>query len=456
METFGERAPRRTSLKLRLATPSPLFWSPWVICINTVSNHINRGMGCVVHLMRPAGGGALRIRFFPVALLVLAAATSSVSSAADSVTVAGVAAGSDMVPARDSRAVARTPRVIAKAQAPAGCRDNDRDGYSPDGGACGPRDCDDRNARVNPGLGEDCGDGIDNDCDGKIDSTDRKCDGTYCVGQFVPRPVMIAEAVWGLDDGVYELEVYGYDADPGGAVTIYNAATGTLLGATSVESSGEDIGDWDFDLRTSKPPCRVRVDINGATAERMVANAPNCGGATTANRPPVATIIAPAANVTITPGQPMDSPAAAVSAMGRVTVSAPTRPAASADNYTVAATQTLTVLPPGVLGNDASRPAGRPLSARLVRDVHRANLLTFNSDGSFVYTPSSRFRGKDRFTYQAMDGSLVGTITTVTITVTAPRRGGRGEGIPEVRVIGATANTPGTLREPAPGGLDRP
>ncbi|HET9701546.1 MAG TPA: hypothetical protein VFP70_11545, partial [Burkholderiales bacterium] len=70
-----------------------------MICINTVSNDINRGMGCVVHLMRPAGEAALRIRFFLVALLVLAAATFSVSSAAGAVTVAGAAAGSATVAA---------------------------------------------------------------------------------------------------------------------------------------------------------------------------------------------------------------------------------------------------------------------------------------------------------------------------------------------------------------------
>jgi hypothetical protein len=142
--------------------------------------------------------------------------------------------------------------------------------------------------------------------------------------------------------------------------------------------------------------------------------------------------------------------------MREVTVSAPKPPAARADNYAIAARQTLTVLPPGVLGNDASRPAGRPLQARLVRDVHRANLLTFNSDGSFIYTPSSGFSGTDRFTYQAMDGSLAGTTTTVTITVSAPRRGGRDDRIPEVRVIGAAANAPGILQEPAAGGPDRP
>jgi len=44
--------------------------------------------------------------------------------------------------------------------------DNDGDGYG------NSEDCDDNNAEVNPGAEEDCGDGIDNDCDNLVDSLD--------------------------------------------------------------------------------------------------------------------------------------------------------------------------------------------------------------------------------------------------------------------------------------------
>lgn len=45
--------------------------------------------------------------------------------------------------------------------------DSDGDGYYSD--VNGGRDCDDSNAQVNPSESEECKDGIDNDCDGRID-----------------------------------------------------------------------------------------------------------------------------------------------------------------------------------------------------------------------------------------------------------------------------------------------
>ncbi len=44
------------------------------------------------------------------------------------------------------------------------CTDNDDDGYSVEGGACGPVDCNDQNPNVNPGATEIPGNGIDDDC----------------------------------------------------------------------------------------------------------------------------------------------------------------------------------------------------------------------------------------------------------------------------------------------------
>jgi len=56
------------------------------------------------------------------------------------------------------------------------CTDGDGDGYAVEGGElCGPMDCDDRDADVNPGESENCGDGVDNDCDSSIDAVDTAC-----------------------------------------------------------------------------------------------------------------------------------------------------------------------------------------------------------------------------------------------------------------------------------------
>jgi hypothetical protein len=58
---------------------------------------------------------------------------------------------------------------------PLDCTDKDGDGYSIEGGSCGAVDCDDDNVEVNPGALENCGDGIDNNCNGLIDSVDGVC-----------------------------------------------------------------------------------------------------------------------------------------------------------------------------------------------------------------------------------------------------------------------------------------
>jgi hypothetical protein len=91
-------------------------------------------------------------------------------------------------------------------------------------------------------------------------------------------------------------------------------------------------------------------------------------------------------------------------------------PSAQNDNYGATAGVPLTVsADQGVLAND-SDPDGDPMTASLVSGPS-SGTLTFNSDGSFVYTPSASFFGSISFTYQVSAGGQTDT-ATVTIIVT--------------------------------------
>ena len=64
----------------------------------------------------------------------------------------------------------RTPADVSQRQNRLLDFDNDGDGYTPAQG-----DCNDNDPNVNPGVPENCSDGIDNDCDGLIDGADPEC-----------------------------------------------------------------------------------------------------------------------------------------------------------------------------------------------------------------------------------------------------------------------------------------
>jgi VCBS repeat-containing protein len=93
-------------------------------------------------------------------------------------------------------------------------------------------------------------------------------------------------------------------------------------------------------------------------------------------------------------------------------------PVAGDDSYSVDEDNVLTVIAPGVLGNDSDPVEGSGLTAILDTDVSNGT-LTLNGDGSFSYTPDANFFGMDSFTYFANDGDDNSSAATVTIAVNA-------------------------------------
>ena len=104
-----------------------------------------------------------------------------------------------------------------------------------------------------------------------------------------------------------------------------------------------------------------------------------------------------------------DSDGLATSSDGHrgITVADPHAPVAVADSYSVSHTSVLTVTAAnGVLANDSDAD-GDPVTAVLVSGVSPAQgTLTFNSDGSFAFTPAAGFLGNATFQYQTSDGVL--------------------------------------------------
>ncbi|MCB8945746.1 MAG: tandem-95 repeat protein, partial [Ardenticatenaceae bacterium] len=88
-------------------------------------------------------------------------------------------------------------------------------------------------------------------------------------------------------------------------------------------------------------------------------------------------------------------------------------PIAANDSYTTTEDTLLTVVAPGVLGND-SDAEGDGLTAVLSTPTS-SGTLNLSSDGSFTYNPAANFCGPDSFTYLANDSQANSTPATVTI-----------------------------------------
>ncbi|HEY0548458.1 MAG TPA: Ig-like domain-containing protein [Verrucomicrobiae bacterium] len=95
-------------------------------------------------------------------------------------------------------------------------------------------------------------------------------------------------------------------------------------------------------------------------------------------------------------------------------------PVARVNSYTVTKNTALNVTTAsGVLANDTDAD-GDVLTAVLV-SLPANGTLSFNANGSFLYTPASGYNGSDSFVYRASDGSAASNaIVTITINNTSP------------------------------------
>ena len=119
-------------------------------------------------------------------------------------------------------------------------------------------------------------------------------------------------------------------------------------------------------------------------------------------------------------------------------------PVAVADFYTVPSTGTRTLqvyASNGVLRNDTDAE-GNTLRASVVVTPRRGELV-FNTDGSFTYTPSRVFSGRDTFAYFVTDGKANSNLATVTITIPQPR-----DTTPPVVFLGGASRSQRVLSTP--------
>jgi PKD repeat protein len=130
-----------------------------------------------------------------------------------------------------------------------GCVDQDGDRFSPQGGICGPVDCDDSEPGINPGAEEACADRADNDCDGMTDGADSECDGSDCIDALLnrrlpPDALRVSldpeRAPWvPLEGAVLTENVYIFIPDAAGMVQVRFWLDGELR-------QTEAFAPWDF------------------------------------------------------------------------------------------------------------------------------------------------------------------------------------------------------------------
>lgn len=115
--------------------------------------------------------------------------------------------------------------------------DMDGDGYFNMANSCGQTDCDDNNSSVNPQMAEICGDGIDNNCDGKIDEG--------CENGSQSSPFLSLNKAWIVPtDGYYWFKINNTTFN-----TFVEAGSGWILIASGLGSTTEAIYQTTLNLK---------------------------------------------------------------------------------------------------------------------------------------------------------------------------------------------------------------
>jgi hypothetical protein len=98
----------------------------------------------------------------------------------------------------------------------------------------------------------------------------------------------------------------------------------------------------------------------------------------------------------------------------RVTVAGNTRPVSTPDTYTVRNSETLVVLPPGVLANDFDADGDTLMARYLTYPAH--GTIDFNFNGGFRYKPTTGYVGTDSINFRVYDG-LHSPLTALTFNI---------------------------------------